>query len=450
MLTGYGYDDLNRLLTESTGGVATAYGHDQSGNRTSKIVSGQPTITYVYDTHDRLVSADVGNDRVFEADYDYRTRRLAKREATTPGDPLVESAYRYDGGVSFQDLDGQGELVLEHVRAGGMGGGIGSILYAERHNSGGVITQEHFAYNAVGHTVSLSDGSGTVTSATAYEAFGNVAAQAGNSQNDRLANTKQRDFSIGLDNHGFRYYDPSSGRYITRDPIGYGDGMNVYRHVSNNPVNGVDPLGLSKDDVEHYAGVTLTLSGDGGSIGFGVGTSFRADHFQVALDAGITRRWGNMLGNVGRGDANTTFYAGVNAAVGWGEGEPLPINTYNFGAHSFTANVFEYSASLGQTVYHDTAIPLTTTVGNVALRFDKVLIDYGNDSANAPTFPALGFGQQIGTHGRRPCDTICLRFESERASRTSSDAFPMRRMALASRAQTTSLKRSATALSAKV
>ena len=47
-----------------------------------------------------------------------------------------------------------------------------------------------------------------------------------------------------LDNHGIRYYDPEIGRYLTRDPIGYGDGMNVYLYVHGNPASHIDPLGL--------------------------------------------------------------------------------------------------------------------------------------------------------------------------------------------------------------
>jgi RHS repeat-associated protein len=72
----------------------------------------------------------------------------------------------------------------------------------------------------------------------------------GTSSNNRLANTKERDASIGLDNHGFRYYDPEIGRYTTRDPIGYGDGMNVYLSVHNNPINHFDPLGLNEHTEE--------------------------------------------------------------------------------------------------------------------------------------------------------------------------------------------------------
>lgn len=64
-------------------------------------------------------------------------------------------------------------------------------------------------------------------------------------RNNHLANTKERSFTLGLDNHGMRYFDPETGRYITRDPIGYADGPNVYLYVHNNPINHIDPLGLT-------------------------------------------------------------------------------------------------------------------------------------------------------------------------------------------------------------
>jgi RHS repeat-associated protein len=92
--------------------------------------------------------------------------------------------------------------------------------------------------------VALTGPTGAAIETDLYEAFGKVATTTGSSSNNRLANTKERDYSLRLDNHGFRYYDFITGRYITRDPLGYRDGMNVYTYVHNNPINHIDPLGL--------------------------------------------------------------------------------------------------------------------------------------------------------------------------------------------------------------
>jgi uncharacterized protein RhaS with RHS repeats len=42
-----------------------------------------------------------------------------------------------------------------------------------------------------------------------------------------------------------RYYDPKVGRFVTKDPIGFGGGINVYAYVKNNAVNWTDPFGLA-------------------------------------------------------------------------------------------------------------------------------------------------------------------------------------------------------------
>jgi RHS repeat-associated protein len=43
---------------------------------------------------------------------------------------------------------------------------------------------------------------------------------------------------------GMRYYDPASGRFLQRDPIGVAGGLNVYLYCGGNPVAFLDPAGL--------------------------------------------------------------------------------------------------------------------------------------------------------------------------------------------------------------
>ncbi|MSO19016.1 MAG: RHS repeat-associated core domain-containing protein [Acidobacteria bacterium] len=40
------------------------------------------------------------------------------------------------------------------------------------------------------------------------------------------------------------YYDPTVGRFLSKDPIGFAGGNNFYSYVDNNPANFSDPFGL--------------------------------------------------------------------------------------------------------------------------------------------------------------------------------------------------------------
>ena len=55
------------------------------------------------------------------------------------------------------------------------------------------------------------------------------------------------DEESGLQLLGHRYYLPKLGRFLTQDPTGHDTGLNLYRYVGDNPLTGIDPLGL--DDI---------------------------------------------------------------------------------------------------------------------------------------------------------------------------------------------------------
>ena len=81
-----------------------------------------------------------------------------------------------------------------------------------------------------------------------YFPFGGTAFIAGRETNVRLKeyrySGKERDDSTGFYYYGYRYYAPWIGNWLSPDPIGPEDSLNLYQFVSNNPVVFSDPLGL--------------------------------------------------------------------------------------------------------------------------------------------------------------------------------------------------------------
>ena len=53
------------------------------------------------------------------------------------------------------------------------------------------------------------------------------------------------DHETGLHYNRYRYYDPRVGRFVSKDPISYAGGLNLYAYAPN-PTGWVDPLGLAR------------------------------------------------------------------------------------------------------------------------------------------------------------------------------------------------------------
>ena len=107
-----------------------------------------------------------------------------------------------------------------------------------------------------------------------------------------------------------RYYNPSTGRYISEDPIGFlGLDVNLYRYVNNKSVSYNDPFGLTA----LYGGV---------SSGLGVGSSVGNNFFSGGVGGfiGDTKNPGNEIGllsssatgNIKGVSVGFGFFAGMN------------------------------------------------------------------------------------------------------------------------------------------
>jgi RHS repeat-associated protein len=89
-------------------------------------------------------------------------------------------------------------------------------------------TAAHFEYDAYGNTVVTANPSGVLFS---YR-----------------FSTKPVDPLTGLYYYGYRWFDPMTGRWPSRDPIEEEGGVNLYGFVGNNGVNLIDRLGLITEE----------------------------------------------------------------------------------------------------------------------------------------------------------------------------------------------------------
>ena len=67
------------------------------------------------------------------------------------------------------------------------------------------------------------------------------------------------DAETGLILCGHRYYDPAKGRWLTRDPVGYAGGVDLYGYCTDHPVYESDPLGETSETFPYRQGLQECL-----------------------------------------------------------------------------------------------------------------------------------------------------------------------------------------------
>jgi RHS repeat-associated protein len=111
----------------------------------------------------------------------------------------------------------------------------------------GAWTASFYGYDGGGNVRQLTNAAGTVTDSYEYDAFGNSFTVSGTTPNNYLYRCEQYDPDLGLHYLRARYYNPATGRFMSRDPE---DGnrfdpatLHKYLYAGGDPMNRIDPSG---------------------------------------------------------------------------------------------------------------------------------------------------------------------------------------------------------------
>jgi len=222
-----------------------AFAYDLNGNLTNDGVRA-----YSWDEADRLVEVrDLQTDEIMVQNrYDglgRRRERIMTSVEAGGGDPGSTNRYVYDGWLVVAVLDGDNDVLEQYVHGVDLSGtregagGIGGILQ--------VVGDEvaYYHYDGNGNVTTITDHQGISISRLEYDPFGRVLVADGSYTPRYQFSSKEYDSATGLNYYGYRYYSSQLGRWLSREPLGERESINLYGFVHNTPLNYFDILGLA-------------------------------------------------------------------------------------------------------------------------------------------------------------------------------------------------------------
>jgi RHS repeat-associated protein len=262
----YGWNAKNELVRARTKGYndpAIAQGYD---------------ISFDYDAEGRRFKKTINR---------YQSGQIAEKKIITfvwDGWDLLYERHQLPSGLTLLERK---YLWGPDIAAGNAGGAGGLLLIRE--TKGNTTTDIYPLYDGTGHVTALTNSSSELLAEYAYGPFGEkIHANGPLAQlNPWRYATKYFDAETGLYYYGKRYLDPVTGQFLSREPLGESESLNLYSYCHNDSVNQVDVLGLAPQWMTDAQGKVFDAHVTEWLRSGNFSSNMNADIIRVMIDDGI-------------------------------------------------------------------------------------------------------------------------------------------------------------------
>jgi len=281
--SNYGYDLIYELQQVTQGGSTTeSYSYDAAGNRlsslgvnpysynTSNELTSIPSGSYTYDANGNTLSDPSGKQYTWNFENQLTSVTVPGSGTTTyrydpfgsriyKSSPTWTGAFVYDGYDLIETVNSGGTIVARYAGTRTLDETLAEL------RSGG---SSYYEADGLGSITSLSSSAGAIANTYTYDSFGNVTNFTGTLSNPFQYTAREFDQESALDYYRTRYYDPTTGRFLSEDPLRFKTNVNFYPYALSNPIRFNDPTGLSAADIGRIGGACqkctdqLTQSGE--------------------------------------------------------------------------------------------------------------------------------------------------------------------------------------------
>jgi RHS repeat-associated protein len=343
--TAYAYDAADNLTQMGTTQQAFNNADELCWTAvTSGSCASPPTgaTTYVYDARGNRITVTPPSGGATSLSYDQANRLTAYGSIATyayTGDGLRMS--KTVSGTTSQFLWDVASAVPLLLKDGSMAYVYGpGGLPLEQINGSAVLWLHH---DQLGSTRLVTDSTGASQATYTFDAYGKLTASTGSITNPLRFAGQYWDGESNLYYLRARYYDPSTGQFLSRDPA-VATTREPYTYVDDNPLNGVDPSGLLCWQFWDASKCNNPLTSRTGTVGVCGDFSFTYVVGGVKVEGcGVVRL--DRGAPVGVGVTGT---GGLGAGVGVGGGATINFQVSNAQQISSLGKGFTYvSAAVG-------------------------------------------------------------------------------------------------------